>query len=260
MTGDSLRVFQARFARGLLGGGATECEADFGTGYAIHARNVRASLHSALEKSFPVVQQLGGSEFFAQATRAFLAACPPRQGWLSAYGADFPAFIDDYRPAFAVPYLGDVARLEWARVAATFGEGVPGIDLAALAALSPDILMERSLRLNRCATIIRSNFPIFTIWAAHLDKRATGDLLAATSPAQGPEGVLITKALTGEAVVKRLGPGEAAFLSSLNSGAPIGAAWQSALDADPQFDLAGRLGELASIEALAELADGAIGE
>lgn len=252
MTDDSLRTFQVQFARGLLGAHTTECEADFGKGYGIHARNVRASLQIALEQVFPVVRQLVGTDFFAQATRAFVASAPPCRGWLSAYGGDFPDFLATYRPASSLPYLADLARVEWGRVAVTFDDIMAGMDLGALAALAPDDLMERSLRLHPCASLIRSGYPVYSIWAAHLDPTATSNLLSSLSLDGNPEDLLITKASTGEAVVKRLGPGEVAFLSALKFAASLGSAWYAALDADPQFDLPGVLAELAAEKALVD--------
>jgi hypothetical protein len=252
MTDDSLRTFQAQFARGLLGADPTECEADFGMCYAVHARNVSTSLQVALEQVFPVVREVVGVDFFAQAARAFIAVAPPRRGWLSAYGGGFPDFIATYQPASAVPYLGDLARLEWARVAATFGDVEAGFDLGALATLLPQDLMERVLRVHPCTTLIRSAYSVFSIWGAHFDPTATSDLLAAVSADPNPEDLLITKAPSGEVVVKRLQSGEAAFLSGLISEVPLGSAWHNALDTDPQFDLAATLVGLAAENALAD--------
>ena len=39
--------------------------------------------------------------------------CPP-QPVLAEYGAGFPDFVADYEPARGLPYLADVARLDWA--------------------------------------------------------------------------------------------------------------------------------------------------
>jgi hypothetical protein len=129
---------------------------------------------------------------------------------------------------------------------------VVGIDLGALADLPPDALMERSLRLHPRAALICSGYPIYSIWTAHLDATATNHLLAAVSLDHDPEDVLITKAPSGEAIVKRLRPGEAALLFALQSGSPLGSAWHAAIDADTQFDLATTLAELASVHALVD--------
>lgn len=249
MTDDRLGAFQTRFARGLLEGDTTECEADFGTGYAIHARNVQASLQAALAQAFQVVEQLVGGAFFAQAVRAFIESSPPKCGWLSAYGADFPDFLAAYQPASSLPYLGDLARLEWARIVATFGDTVSGLDLRSLAALPPAKLMECCPRLQPCATLIRSAYPIYAIWIAHLDPMP-GQFLRAVSLHNNPEDLLITKASSGEASVKRLRPCDAAFLSALEQEISFGGAWSIALEQDSQFDLAGVLVELASDQAL----------
>lgn len=250
MTDTSLALFQARFANGLLGPAVLDPHELQSAGYAIHARNVRNSLVAALDQTFPVVRELVGADFFAQAAARFAAASPPQIGWLTAYGDGFPGFLRGYDAAAGLPYLADVAALEWARVVATFADDTPVIDLEALASRPPQELMELTIALHPGATLIRSRHPVYLIWIAHQHPGAT-DLLADISPDAGGEDVLVSRIDDGEVAVARLQQGEGTFLTALVGGATLGQSWSQALAVDPQFDLAVTLGDLAGQHALA---------
>src|SRR5262245_42124274 len=79
----------------------------------VYRHHVLRSLETALSATFPTVQTLVGDEFFGGMARHFVANNPPKQPVLSEYGADFPAFVEGHAPAGGLPYLADVARLDW---------------------------------------------------------------------------------------------------------------------------------------------------
>jgi hypothetical protein len=79
----------------------------------IYRNNWRCNLRHALAVSFPVVGRLTGAEFFGWMADCFIDVQPSRSGNLDDYGAEFPAFVRDFSAAQSLPYLGDVAQLEW---------------------------------------------------------------------------------------------------------------------------------------------------
>jgi len=85
--------------------------------FELYQRNVMLSLTEVLIETFPVTMMLVSEESFRQLVAPFIRSHPPRQPVLSAYGADFPSFIAAHPVINQVPYLADVARLEWQRVA-----------------------------------------------------------------------------------------------------------------------------------------------
>ena len=87
---------------------------DAGARFAVYRNNVVHSLVNVLTDSFPVVHQLVGDEFFGAMARRYLADHPPASPLMHRYGAGLPAWIADFEPAAALPYLSDMARLEWA--------------------------------------------------------------------------------------------------------------------------------------------------
>ena len=83
--------------------------------FAVYRNNVVAGLIDALAQRFPVVRRLVGDEFFRAMAQLYVTARPPTSPIMMLYGETFPEFIDEFAPAAAVPYLGDIARLEIAR-------------------------------------------------------------------------------------------------------------------------------------------------
>ncbi len=82
----------------------------------VHRNNVMLSLIEALQDTFPVVTSLVGSEFFNYMARCFIQKNPPQSPILVEYGHQFPGFIKHFKAAETLPYLAEVAQLEWQRV------------------------------------------------------------------------------------------------------------------------------------------------
>ena len=80
---------------------------------AAYRRNITVNLSSALALTYPVVERVVGAAFFREAARAHALLEPSRSGDLNDYGANFADFVDSYAHAATMPYLSDLARLEW---------------------------------------------------------------------------------------------------------------------------------------------------
>ncbi|MEI9948798.1 MAG: DNA-binding domain-containing protein [Pseudomonadota bacterium] len=81
---------------------------------AIYRNHFLESLVDTLETTYPVTQRLVGAHYFSALAKRHVAADPPRDPWLRLYGSGLAATIELNRECQAVPYLSDVARLEWA--------------------------------------------------------------------------------------------------------------------------------------------------
>src|SRR5262249_59736878 len=73
-----------------------------------------ATLPAVLEPAYPVVSALVDRRFFGYAADAFIRRHPPAGARLGEDGADVPEFLAAFPPCAHLPYLPDVARLEWA--------------------------------------------------------------------------------------------------------------------------------------------------
>lgn len=79
----------------------------------IHRNTVMSALAGALRLSHPTVDALVGEAFFDQAACAFAQSQPPRAASLSPYGGGFAEFLSGFAPCADLPYLADVARLDF---------------------------------------------------------------------------------------------------------------------------------------------------
>ncbi len=79
----------------------------------VYRNNVFAGLIEALRDSFPVVERLVGQEFFAALAQAYRHDNMPSSPVMMQYGAKFPDFLRRFEPVASLPYLPDVAQLEW---------------------------------------------------------------------------------------------------------------------------------------------------
>ena len=199
----------------------------------IHRNNMRGTLTDALALTFPVVQKLVGEGFFRYAAAEFIAAHPPRSGAVLAYGGELVGFLAAFPPAGGLPYLADVAGLEWAINDCYHGPDAGRLDRAALGNIPPDRLGEIRLHLPGNHRIVSSAYPIGAIWQANQDG-AEDD--ACIDLDAGGEDVLVVRPEM-EVQVRVLTVGEAALLGALAAGETLGGAAEAALAAEPEFDL-----------------------
>jgi hypothetical protein len=128
-----------------------------------------ASAERTLASAYPTVQALVGDDSFADLARALWHARPPERGDLAAFGDTLPDFIAASPQLADVPYLADVARLDWLVACAerAADDEADAGSLNLLADVDPEALC---LVLAPGAAILRSEHPVVTVWAAHRDE------------------------------------------------------------------------------------------
>jgi len=189
----------------------------------IYRNTAVSALTTALGLVYPAVRKLVGDEFFETAARIFIDANPSRSAWLDEYGRGFDAFLAHFAPASSLPYLADVAALEWAVSRALHAPEANALSLARLAALPTAAGASLSLRAHPALSLVRANAPADVIWKAVLDGDAAA--LAAIDPASGPVHLLVERR-EASVCVQRLGEAAWSFTAALCAGAPLAAALQ----------------------------------
>lgn len=212
--------------------------------FAVYRNNVAVGLRKALAARFPVVERLVGEAFFALIARAYIAGARPASPLLFAYGDDFADFIETFAPAASVPYLADVARIEAAVTRAYHAADAAPLAIAQLAALPPERLAETRLAPHPAAAMVRSRFPVGSIWQAHQSETV------APVSAAGGEAVLVARP-GFEVGIHILPTRDAGFAAALFAGEMLGDAAAQALAADPDFDFGGALVGLTGLGAFA---------
>lgn len=82
-------------------------------GLRVHRNTLLGAISNALRQSFVAVERLVGEEFFDRMAVEYARAAPPRVPQLDAYGAGFAAFIDGFPGTETLPYLHELAHLDW---------------------------------------------------------------------------------------------------------------------------------------------------
>ncbi len=130
--------------------------------FEVYRASFDANLGQALRDTYPVVNRLVGEGFFGQVARAYLRAHPSRSGDLHEYGAEFASFLAVQDWGVDLPYLPDVARLEWLTHQAFHAADAEPLGLAALAGLPFESYS--GLGLLPSVRLMHSEFPVHRIW------------------------------------------------------------------------------------------------
>jgi hypothetical protein len=208
----------------------------------IHRNHFYTTLSAALATTYPVIGKLVGDRFFDHAARSFVRGCPPSRPCLFEYGEEFGDFLDAFEPARGLPYLGDVARLEWAMNACHHAVDLPPVDNREIAGLAQDIYPELRFELHPSVRLLASAYPIDAIWRINQPGAAeeTVDL--------GSGGVTLLIRRDGEQVeFSHLSPSWDAFLRALAAGETLAAAFERANAAEAAFDLSVALARLLAL-------------
>lgn len=211
---------------------------DAGERLGIYRNTSAGVLVTALQLAFPAVQHVVGPEFFEGAARLFAAEAPPRSAWLDAYGADFPQFLAQLAQAASVPYLPDLARLEWKVNLVLHAADAEPLEIARLATLGEAELEDLRFEPHPAAQLLRCGFPADAIWHAVLERDEGA--MAAIDLADGPVWLLVQRT-RGDVRAVRLSEPEWRVAASLFSGHSLGAALAAASCAEPHTLLAAHL-------------------
>jgi hypothetical protein len=203
--------------------------------YNVYRNNVTVSLIDALAAVFPATMRITGADFFRAMARFHIRTAPPTSPLLLEYGRDFPDFIERYEYAQSMPWLPDVARVERAWLDAYHAADADALTPQIVACISPEHLSETIFDPHPATRIVRSQFPVVTIFSMNKGERPVGKVETTV-----PEDALITRPAL-DVMVRRIPPGGAIFLLALLSGKPLGAAVEAALADHSDFDLTANL-------------------
>ena len=191
----------------------------------IYRNTFVSNLTNALRLSYPAVHRLVGAEFFQGAAQVFVHERPPAGAYLDEYGGDFADFLARFPPAASLPYLPDVARVEWAVNRALHAPDVKPLDVAQLAHVDPAHHDRVSFVAHQAVSILRVAYPADAIWRAVLEQDDAA--LSAIDLATGPAWLLVERT-AGRVEVTRLDEHAWRFAAELFAGQPLGTALDSA--------------------------------
>jgi hypothetical protein len=203
-----------------------------GDGFDAYRSNVFGNWAGALACAYPIVRKIVGEEFFDGMAREYARAHPSASGDLNEYGARLPEFVAAFAHTQDLPYLPDVARMEWLAHRAYYAVDPVPFDFKAVLAVDSDRHADLRPRLAASCALMASNWPLGRIWLVHQDDYGGAvdvDLRC------GPDLILVHRP-GWRAQLRSLAPGDFSFLQAALAGEALGPALEAAAAGDPDFD------------------------
>lgn len=198
---------------------------------ALYRANVVSAVHRALAGTYPVLEQIVGADFFAGMARQYWKETPSSCGDLGEYGAQLGEFIARFAPAAELPYLADVARLEWSVHCASRAADAPRLAADRLQQVDARDQGRLCFRFLPGTALLSSQHPIGRIWQIHQPEFA-GQF--SVDLALGEQVVVARNAF--EVGVRVLGAGAFALYRAFAAGHALIDALDAALAAEPGCD------------------------
>ncbi len=193
------------------------------------------NLMAALRSAFPVVEKLTGDDFFEGVAARYISCEPSRSGNLQDFGYRFPQFLASLAQVADVPYLPEIARLEWMRQEAYLAADAEAIDLAALAGLDEEGIKTVRLQMHPSLRLLSSDFPVMDVWM-FCQEKSSGRLQLTG------EGQSLAVWRSGENIsMQELDTARYQWVALLNGRSTLGASTDNVTERHPEFDLAGSL-------------------
>jgi hypothetical protein len=251
---NSLREIQGEFFAALLSGNTGPCTWLREDGIAaaerlqIYRNNTQLGFVTTLRATYPVIERLGGSDWFHQISLRYKERFPSRSGDLQYIGAHFSEFLRTEFTSTAFEYFIDIARLEWAYQEVLIAAEAAPFNPALLADVASGDYENVIFIPRPCVRIIASRFPLLAIWKANQPDTSTSpdtiDLDA------GANRILLLRRDDG-IELRELTLGQFALLEAFMSAQPLAVATNTAAMAANDFDLSVDLQQLLALQTIA---------
>lgn len=216
----------------------------------IYRNNHRLAARATLQAAYPVIERLGGADWFSSSAARYIAEHPSTSGDLQNLGEHYPNFLRSEFAGTPYAYFADIATLEWAYQWVLTAAELPPVDLAKLRSFAPDAY-DRLVFVPRPALrIVESHYPVLTIWRANQPQ--AGAAQARIGLDGGPAHVLLIRR-SDHVELRDLSAGSCCLLREFLRGRPLGVAADAAAAAVGDFDLDASLADIARLETIADI-------
>jgi len=198
---------------------------------AIHQRQYRASLTSALVERFPATVWLAGSSLVMEAASEFVRTRPPSRPCIAEYGDEFPEFVAQRPGASAIPYLKQFAELEWHLGRLALAIDRPALGIRDLATLTTAALSDAKVVIQPGVHYLQADWAIDELISLYLSDRAPERFWL-----QHSDVWLEIRGVRGRLHWTRLAGADFTFRAALAAGESLPDAALLALQTDAAFD------------------------
>jgi hypothetical protein len=240
-----LREQQKGFARSVIEGvddsyAQTICDSGLSGArrLAIYQHGVSIGFSDALGGVFEAVKKLVGDQYFAHVTESYVRDHPSRSGNVHDFGEMLPGYLERFSGIEALPYLPDVARLEWIYHAAFHSPMGEMLNINKLAQVPEAQYDQLTLTLSPACHLLQSNFPVLRIWQVNQDAACNGESKGDDVVNLDEGGVKLAIVREGKQIAfHSLNPAAFSMLSAISAGETFNACCEAALDLDANFDV-----------------------
>ena len=135
-----------------------------------------ARLHESLTEVYEAVRFIVGQRAFGELSRAYASTHPSQEYNLSLAGRRLPEFLRDYPLTKRLPFLPDLAELEWRVCLAFHAEQFPAADLTRLFGVPEEVWPFLRLSFQPATAVVMSAWPILDLWNARKQPRESIDI------------------------------------------------------------------------------------
>ena len=215
----------------------------------IYRNNLREGFIKALSIGFPVIERLGGTDYFRQLALELLRAHPSRSGNLHHIGEPFAPFLREKFAGTRYAYFADVAALEWAHQEALVAADAEALHAEAFRDIVPADYERLTFEFHPACGFVRAGCPVVRIWRVNQPESLSNEVIDLDS---GADHVLVLR--TAECVEFHcLPPATFALFEALSSGDNLGAALERAQAIEADFDFGAALRHLIELRILTRL-------
>lgn len=221
----SLRDSQEQFYRAIFDNSQTMTGID-NARLNIYRQTIFHSLHHALSSSYPVIVKLVGEDFFRCLGQQYIEQYPSISGDLNRYGNVFFQLLQSLPETAELPYLADVAQLEWCVQLAENARDSSPFPIEKLLAAAPEHYPDLHFFLHPSVYLLSSIYPVVDIWQAN---QRDGD--GVVEMHTGEYYYLIYR-VDYQVTVTTVDADQWAFLTAIQQGMSFGALCETLVDID----------------------------
>ena len=132
----------------------------------MYAEGYFSRLLDSLAESFQTVARLLEPEGFARVVADYLEAHPSTHANILEVGDRFPEFLARHPSRGALPFLGDLAALEWSVLVSLLAEDLPAFESGGLSAMDASHWPDVRVKLDSSVILQEANSAIDKLWTS----------------------------------------------------------------------------------------------
>ena len=238
---DSLRKLQTEFAAAVLEGideyrdyGIEASGLSAARRLQVYKNNLYISLTDALIAIYSVTHRLVGDDFFRHIAMQYIPMQPSKSGNLHEFGERFPQYLRSLQAIMSLPYLPDVAELEWVYHRVFHSAHAEPLQVEELQKLPAQYHDDLYFKLHPACQLIKSDYPILEIWLSNQGNYEGDGLI---SLEKGSVSLAVVRPEL-EIEFQSLSAGDFVLLNEINNGSAFFIACEHAVQVEPDMDVA----------------------